>query len=469
MSGQIVTNVKFEELQPGMTVREVTELSFDYASLDGAGVMFLKTHFAGAMAVVATEMGHQAVPIGDLQVFDSLHAIVDIPDTLKIAKVDPGTGKFMEQHGLLEFKVLLPPEGARVLAGGKSAPVGSMPPGSEEARRRSQAKKVEVRRFLDTLGRAVQDRQRATSVVEEMMDRGRTGDYDSKGVEAVVDEIARGGSLPALKAIAGLRGSDQTYAHCTDMSVILAECYMDVVQRQGKSASEINKRFVLIAGFMHDIGKSEVPKEILDSTKRFAPDSREMQIMRNHSTYGARILTEMQMHPVTVNLAHYHHVKKDGTLFTSYPDVPYKEVLPITRLASIVDVYQALIGRRKYKNNWVPGKAIEYVMRLKGTEFDEQMLNHFVESMGVYPIGSLVRLSTKELAFVLMLAPTTHPSRPIVAAVETAQGELITHHSLLDLMMEPDIQVEEVVDYYQHYKASEDQAYRIFQSIRIDP
>jgi putative nucleotidyltransferase with HDIG domain len=235
----------------------------------------------------------------------------------------------------------------------------------------------------------------------------------------------------------------------------------------GKDSSEGNRRFVMIAGFMHDIGKSEVPKEILESTQRFPAESREMQMMRNHTTYGARILSEMSMHSVTINVAHYHHVKKDGTLFTSYPDVKYADVLPITRLASIVDVYQALIGKRKYKKNWVPGKAVEYVMKLKGTEFDDKMLDHFVESMGIFPVGSLVRLSTAELAFVLSLAPDTHRDRPIVAVVENASGELLTHHSLLDLMLEPDIRVESVVDHYEHYTKSEDQAYQIFQSIRV--
>jgi putative nucleotidyltransferase with HDIG domain len=453
-----------------MTIREVTELSFDYASLTDVQLKFLHTQFMGAKAVVATEMGHQAVPIADLQRFDNVHAVVDIPENLKIAKISEASKAVLVQHGLLKFKVSVPLQPAEANATALDLPPAEssavLRPGSEAAKALSRAKMAEVQRFLEVVERASQDRQRASSEVEEMIDRGRKGDYSSKGVEAIVDEILRVGSGPAMRAIAGLRGSDQTYAHCTDMSVILAECYSDVLQRAGKTASDVNKRFVLIAGFMHDIGKSEIPKEILDSTRRFAPDSREMQIMRNHTVYGARILAQMEMHPVTVNVAQYHHVKKDGTLYTSYPDVSYSEVLPITRLASIVDVYQALIGRRKYKTNWVPGKAVEYVMRLKGTEFDDQMLDHFVESMGRYPVGSLVRLSSGDLAFVLMVAPFAWPDHPIVGVVENAAGELLAHPTIVDLMVEPDLRVLDVIDHYQHYNASEDQAYRIFQSIR---
>ena len=170
----------------------------------------------------------------------------------------------------------------------------------------------------------------------------------------------------------------------------------------------------------------------------------------------------------TINVAHYHHVKKDSTLLTSYPDAKYDQVLPLTRLASVVDVYQALIGNRRYKRNWVPAKAMEYLLRLRGSEFDEAMLDQFLDSMGRFPIGSLVRLSTGDLAFVFMIAPRDHLDRPIVAVVENAAGELLTHHSLLDLMLDPDIVAEEAIDHYAHYSETEDQAYDIFTSIRID-
>ena len=54
-----------------------------------------------------------------------------------------------------------------------------------------------------------------------------------------------------------------------------------------------------------------------------------------------------------------------------------------------------------------------------------------------------------------------------MAVVENAAGELLTSHSLLDLMLEPDLRVAEVVNHYEHYNESEDQAYRIFASIRV--
>jgi hypothetical protein len=175
----------------------------------------------------------------------------------------------------------------------------------------------------------------------------------------------------------------------------------------------------------------------------------------------------MGMPKAVVDMAHYHHVKKDTHHAFSYPDVPYDVVPSMVRFASIVDVYQALIGKRSYKRNWVPGKAIEYIMKRKDSEFDARMVDLFVSSMGRYPVVSLVRLNTGDLAFVLMIAPGNHPDRPVVTIVENAKGERMGHHDIVDLMLEPAMHVVDVVDHYDHYNESEDQAFRIFQKIQI--
>ncbi len=466
------------ELRPGMVIEEVTELSIDYTSLAPDTLRFLQINFRGAQAVVSDdEAQRRTVPVEQLQPFDQVQALTGISPELAIARVIPGTAEYLEQHGMLACKVSESEDfgapaartggdDARPLMYGLPAD-GHLEVGSPEARKVHEVKRAQIRHFLDTVAGATGNRERSATAIEEMLDQGRRGIYSSKGVEAMVDELLQQGSAPAMKAIAGLKSSDQTYTHCTDMSVILQECYTDIVLRSGKNPSRTAERNTLLAGFMHDIGKSEIPKDILDSSERYAPDSQEMLLMRNHTVYGARILEQMGMSQATINVAHYHHVKKDGALLTSYPDVPYERVQPLTRLASTADVYQALIGNRRYKRNWVPAMAIQYMLDLRDSEFDGKMLDQFIESMGKYPVGSLVRLTTGELAFVLMIAPREHRERPIVSVVETAGGELLTHHTLLDLMLEPEIAVAEVVDHYAYYKAFPDQAYEIFTSIRI--
>ncbi|MBI3991769.1 MAG: HD domain-containing protein [Candidatus Lambdaproteobacteria bacterium] len=452
-----------------MIIREITELSFDYANLDAKTVTFLKSNFKGAMALVADGTESKKVSVDELKEFDQLEALVDLPNSLKLAKVVSGLPQSLEKRGFLQFKVEIPPD---IKDGGPAVHVDAkgqgLAVGSAEARKMHEIKKAKVLKFVDLLTPAEEGRSESTRVIEEMMDMGRAGKVTAKGAEAMVEEIVSQGTSAGMRAIAGLKGSDQTYAHCVDMSVILQECYGDIMERNERTIDEKTRRLTLLSGFMHDIGKSEIPKDVLESTVRFAPDSKEMTMMRNHTVYGAKILTDMGMPKATVNVAHYHHVKKDATMFTSYPDVPYDQVNSVTRLASIVDVYQALIGKRKYKKNWVPGAAVDYILGLSGSEFDERMVAHFLESMGKYPVGSLVRLSTGDLGFVLMIAPPEHPDRPIVAVVESGAGEILTHHTLMDLMLVQDVTVKEVVDHYEHYNRSEDQAYKMFMSIRLN-
>ena len=74
--------VTVQELQSGMIIREITELSFEYATLDPKTVQFLQTNFKGANAVVVKDTGRETVSISAVQPFDHVEAITDIPSTL---------------------------------------------------------------------------------------------------------------------------------------------------------------------------------------------------------------------------------------------------------------------------------------------------------------------------------------------------------------------------------------------------
>jgi hypothetical protein len=114
----------------------------------------------------------------------------------------------------------------------------------------------------------------------------------------------------------------------------------------------------------------------------------------------------------------------------------------------------------------VPGKAVGLLMKLRGTEFDERMLGHFLHSVGIYPIGSLLRLSTGDLAFVVSIDPQAL-EHPVVVVVESAAGERLTHHHVIDLRQAQDITVAEVVDHFEYYNASDDEAFDIFTNINL--
>ncbi len=460
---ELKRNVDPNALTPGMKLVQVTRFDSKYKCLDSRTLAFLKSDLQGATIVVVRDSKEYSVSVEELKTLDEIKIVERFPPGHRFAVIEAGTADVLADHGFLAFTV-------EISAGQTAVP--SAPDLPPKARARhienpQQARRLdEAEQFLELVQEAAPTRDRATLAVEEMLEQGRRGSFSRAAAEAAVGDLLNLGMSQAVQAIAGLKASDQTYAHCVDMAAIFADVYGAVSRGTQKEPSAETTSNVLLAGFMHDIGKCKVPQEILDSTARFDSDSEEMRIMRTHSSEGAKILSQMDLGKEAVNVALCHHVKKDTSLKNSYPNIRYDQVLPISRMAAIVDVYQALIGKRNYKPNWVPGKAVQLLMKLRSSEFDERMLGHFLRSVGIYPIGSLVRLSTDELAFVVRNEPE-YLERPVVVVVETARGELISHHNLVDLVAESDLSVTEVVDHYKHYSDSADQAFDIFRSVRL--
>jgi putative nucleotidyltransferase with HDIG domain len=307
-------------------------------------------------------------------------------------------------------------------------------------------------------------RGEATGAVEDMMDSTRMGKANITDVKRYVESIVSDGGSEAISVIASLKQSDQTYAHCVDVGAIFQVVYKLHCDRQGKELTAAEEQQITLGAFMHDVGKARIPKEILDSTVRFERDSREMQLMQAHPVFGAEILGDMGVPETIVNMAHYHHVKLDTAMKSSYPPVSsFDKVLLETRFMAIIDIYQALIGRRSYKKSWAPPAAVKFIDQLAGIEHDQAVWEEFVEIMGHYPVGSLVELNDGSLAFVVQ-RHTQDPLRPKVAVVRNGQSETITHHTLLDLETEPDIKIVKDLD---NYDVFGDQSFDVFAAIQV--
>ncbi len=111
------------------------------------------------------------------------------------------------------------------------------------------------------------------------------------------------------------------------------------------------------------------------------------------------------------------------------------DVIYETRLLSIIDVYQALVGKRSYKKSWTPPAAVRYIDALAGVEYDLEAWEDFLSIMGKYPIGSLVELSDNTSAFVVTV-PEQDFKSPCVVRVLDENGQEISEHRLIDLRTE---------------------------------
>jgi hypothetical protein len=121
-------------------------------------------------------------------------------------------------------------------------------------------------------------------------------------------------------------------------------------------------------------------------------------------------------------VAFEHHLRLDGT---GYPLAVRREGLNLgTALCSIADVYDAMRSRRSYQQAFPSERILEVLKRNDGRQFDAHLVRRFVQLIGIYPAGSLVRLNTGETAAVMAIyAPD--PNRPRVKVVTDADGALL--------------------------------------------
>ncbi|MBN1594781.1 HD domain-containing protein [candidate division FCPU426 bacterium] len=130
-----------------------------------------------------------------------------------------------------------------------------------------------------------------------------------------------------------------------------------------------------VSMMMHDIGKVAIPDAILLKPGRL--NDEEMTVMKTHTTKGGQILGQAPLLQLAVDIATCHHEKWDGT---GYPNRLKDESIPLpARMLAIIDVFDALLSKRPYKDPFPPEKVKEILLEGKGTHFDPQVLDLFLQ------------------------------------------------------------------------------------------
>jgi putative nucleotidyltransferase with HDIG domain len=182
-----------------------------------------------------------------------------------------------------------------------------------------------------------------------------------------------------------------TFNHCVNVGILSmalgASLGMDVMAVKSLG----------IAGELHDIGKTMIPKKILNKPGKLSSD--EYDEMKRHSELGAKIIREMEgldPHIGQIVLGHHLHFNRCG-----YPE--WAQKLPFSQMIDIVaiaDTYDAITTLRVYQHPINPRAALNEMQKLAGTFLDGSLVARFIEMMGKYPVGTLVRLDTNEVAVV---------------------------------------------------------------------
>ena len=209
-------------------------------------------------------------------------------------------------------------------------------------------------------------------------------------VEQVIESVTRNSC--ALTSLVRLKtASDFTYMHC------VAVCALMVVLAKRLGFDHEKTRTAGLAGLLHDLGKSALPIELLHKPEKLSDD--EFSIIRQHPVEGLRILQHCGIDGAILDVCLNHHARADGS---GYPNkFKGNEISLLAKMAAVCDVYDAISSGRPYKTAWDPAESMRKMAEWTHGHFDPVVFHAFVKSIGIYPVGSLVRLASGRLGVVI--------------------------------------------------------------------
>lgn len=248
----------------------------------------------------------------------------------------------------------------------------------------------------DELASALQIHKEASQTIQQVMSDirlGRQSEMESiePAIQGIVDSVFRNSG--ALLQLGGIRSKDQyTFAHSVNVSALLA-----AFARTMKLGNDITRQ-LSIGGMLHDIGKMRVPDAILNKPDRLTES--EFDEMRRHVQHGVDILGGVSwIAPISLQVTAQHHERYDGS---GYPGgLKGDQISQFGQMATIVDVYDAITSARVYHLAMPPALAIRKIQEWSGQYFNVELVSHFIRSVGIFPLGTLVRLESGLLAIVV--------------------------------------------------------------------
>jgi len=205
-------------------------------------------------------------------------------------------------------------------------------------------------------------------------------------IQKMVDLIME--DEPLFKALSTIRiYDDYTYAHSVNVA-ILSMCIGKRIMLSQKSLERLG-----LCGILHDLGKIEVPKKILNKPGKLTIE--EFEVMKQHSLISVRLITKIKAErdrKAQILLPPFeHHLKYD---LSGYPQTNRKKDMSLFgRILSIADVYDAITSPRIYRPSVLsPDRALGFMLEGAGKDFDPIILKVFINMLGVYPVGTLLKL-----------------------------------------------------------------------------
>jgi HD-GYP domain-containing protein (c-di-GMP phosphodiesterase class II) len=287
---------------------------------------------------------------------------------------------------------------------------------------RDATRPVEARiTVAEEMDRAAAVHKQAHKVVREVMQDVRLGKaVQLERMEPLVESIT--GSIlrnqGALLSMLDLKSADEyTFLHCVSV------CTLMVAFCRSLGISPEETRQAGLGGLLHDVGKMKIPLSILNKPGRLTEE--EFDVMRRHPGEGHALLVEVPtIGPVPLDITLNHHERMDGS---GYPGrLKPDAITRLARMAAIVDVYDAITSDRCYHRGMPPAEAVAKLYEWSRHHFDPVLVQAFLRCIGIYPVGTLVRLQSGRLAVVQEQNPTSLLTPVVKVIFSTRQNVFIT-------------------------------------------
>ena len=259
--------------------------------------------------------------------------------------------------------------------------------------------KLEVLDILDCDVSVVEDIKNETKDIIKNIQMRKEVDHSqvSKEASRYIEKIFKYKNILTYPLIIARSYDAYTYSHLINVATLTAF----LAYHMGFDFERVKNAY--IGGLYHDIGKIEIPDNIIK--KPFKLSDEEYKIIKTHPEKGLNIISKFKnseyLDDDIKNIVFRHHERINGK---GYPEkLTSKEIPTISKIASVVDVYDALTSNRPYRKPMKPYEASKYILQRVGLEFDPTIVGYFIKYIGIYPVGSKVRLNNGESGTVIAI------------------------------------------------------------------
>ncbi len=284
--------------------------------------------------------------------------------------------------------------------------------------------------FTQTLPEAIMLHSAAKDYIGSVLDDVRLGkSIDTGGARELADRLAENivKNENAMVWLTQLKNRDEyTSMHSINVCV-LSLLFGRFLGLQEKELSHLG-----LGALLHDVGKMRVPSEILNKPGRLDGDER--VIMNRHPELGHAILKgHDDLHPAVLEIALSHHERYDGS---GYPrGLKGKELNSYALIVSIIDFYDAVTSDRAYHIGISPHEALNMMYAVAAKSFPMELVESFIQCLGIYPIGSLVELDSGEVG-VVMTVNRSRRLNPILTLVLDGNKQPFPQAKMMNLELQ---------------------------------